>query len=202
MLCCPFLLGCSPVDYRDCLEIQLFDELLVQINAAGLTARKGQIVDSALVPAPIQRNSRDENARIKAGEVPEDWQENKRRQKDVHARWTKKNGKSHYGYKNHISVDRKHKIIRKFSVTSAETHDSQLLAQLLDETNSSGDVWADSAYRSGDHEEMLREANYRSRIHRKGDRNRPLMSVSSKPTLNALRCALGSSLFSPSKPSD
>ena len=126
MLFCRFLLGCSPVDYRGVLEIQLFDELLVQINAAGLTARKGQIVDAALVPAPIQRNSRDENARIKAGEVPEDWQKNKRRQKDVHARWTKKNGKSHYGYKNHISIDRMHKIIRKFAVTSAETHDSQL----------------------------------------------------------------------------
>ena len=152
----------------------LFDELLAQIDTAGFTAHKGQIIDAALVPVPIQRNTRDENARIKVGAVPEDWQENKRRQKDVQARWTKKHGKSHYGYKNHISVDRQHKVIRKYSVTSAEVHDSQLLAELLDETNSSGDVWADSAYRSAEHEQMLRGANYRSRIHRKGNRHRPL----------------------------
>ena len=41
-------------------------------------------------------------------------------QKDADALWTKKNGKSFFGYKNHISVDVKHKLIRKFHVTSAE----------------------------------------------------------------------------------
>ena len=37
---------------------RLFDAVLAQIEMAGLTARKGQIVDAALVPAPKQRNSR------------------------------------------------------------------------------------------------------------------------------------------------
>jgi hypothetical protein len=69
---------------------RLFEAVLVQIEAAGLAARKGQIVDAAPVPVPGQRNSRDENARIKRGEEPEAWPENKRRQKDVQARWTKK----------------------------------------------------------------------------------------------------------------
>jgi hypothetical protein len=27
-------------------------------------------------------------------------------------RWTKQHGKSHLGYKNHISIDRKHKLVR------------------------------------------------------------------------------------------
>jgi hypothetical protein len=35
-------------------------------------ASKGQIVDAAIVPVPTQRSSREENARIKAGETPED----------------------------------------------------------------------------------------------------------------------------------
>jgi transposase, IS5 family len=153
---------------------KLFDEVLVQIEMAGLMARKGQIVDAALVPVPKQRNSRDENARIKAGEVPEDWSQNTRRQKDVQARWTKKHGKSHYGYKNHISVDRQHKVIRKYTVTSAEVHDSQVFKALLDEHNSSADVWADSAYRSAERETELSQARYRSHIHRKGTRGRPL----------------------------
>ena len=59
-------------------------------------------------------NTRDENRAIKAGEEPEGWAEKpaKRSQKDVDARWTKKHGKSHYGYKNHVNVDRQHKLVR------------------------------------------------------------------------------------------
>jgi len=153
---------------------RLFEAVLVQIEAAGLMARKGQIVDAALVPVPRQRNSRDENARIKKGEEPEDWPRNKRRQKDVQARWTKKHGKSHFGYKNHISVDRQHKVIRKYAVSSAEVHDSQVFEALLDEHNSSADVWADSAYRSAEREADLKQAGYRSHVHRKGARGRQL----------------------------
>lgn len=153
---------------------KLFAELLTQIDTAGFTARKGQIVDAAIVPVPKQRNSREENARIKAGETPEDWSDAKRQQKDVQARWTKKHGKNHYGYKNHISVDNKHKVIRHYTVTSAEVHDSQVFEALLDENNSSGDVWADAAYRDKEREQTLPKANYRSNIHRKGTRKRPL----------------------------
>ncbi len=42
---------------------------------------------------------------LKQGEVPAEWQErpHKLAQKDVVSRWTKKNGTSHYGYKNHVS---------------------------------------------------------------------------------------------------
>ena len=153
---------------------QLFSELLVQIDAAGFSARKGQIVDAAIVPVPKQRNTREENAQIKVGDSPEDWSDNKRRQKDVDARWTKKHGKTHYGYKNHISIDRQHKVIRKYAVTSAEIHDSQIFEELLDEHNSNGDVWADAAYHSAEREAALPAANYRSHIHRKATRKRSL----------------------------
>lgn len=154
----------------------LFEALLSQINGAGLTARKGQVVDAALVPAPKQRNSREVNADIKEGKVPEEWSDNQRSQKDVQARWTKKHGKSHYGYKNHVGVDRQHKIIRRYTVTSAEVHDSQQFEALLDEHNSSRDVWADSAYRSTEMEKKLKERGYRSHVHRKGSRKRSLNS--------------------------
>jgi len=149
---------------------KLFARMLSQIDAAGFAARKGQIVDAAIVPVPKQRNSREENARIKAGETPEDWSDAKRRQKDVESRWTQ----NHYGYKNHISIDNKHKVIRRYAITSAGVHDSQVFETLLDENNSSGDVWADSAYRDKAREEALPKANYRSKIHRKGSRKRPL----------------------------
>ena len=153
---------------------KLFDQLLSQINASGFTPQKGQIVDAALVPAPRQRNSREENAQIKEGTPPTEWDKAKRQQKDTDARWTKKHGQNHFGYKNHLSIDRKHKVIRKYRVSSAEVHDSQLLVELLDETNSSGAVWADSAYRSEAMEESLKAAGYRSHIHRKAQKNKPL----------------------------
>ncbi len=99
---------------------KLFSELLIQIDAAGFSVRKGQIVDAAIVPVPRQRNTREENRQIKAGDSPETWSDNKRRQKNVEAYWTMKHGKTHYGYKNRISIDRMHKIIRKYAITSAE----------------------------------------------------------------------------------
>jgi transposase, IS5 family len=70
-----------------------------------------------------------------------------KRQKDEDARWTKKHGKSHYGYKNHINIDKEHKLIQRYAVTDASVHDSQVFDELLDEENSDRAIWADSAYR-------------------------------------------------------
>ena len=79
-----------------------FDQFL---RNSGFTAKKGQIIDASIVSAPKQRNSRDENKRIKNREVPEDWNQAKRRQKDTDARWVKKLGKNQFGYKNHINIE-------------------------------------------------------------------------------------------------
>jgi IS5 family transposase len=142
----------------------------------GLRAMGGQIIDASFVHVPVQRNDRDENDALKAGEIPEDWLENpsKLRQKDTEARWTKKNEISHYGYKNHINADRRFKLIRKYDVTSAAPHDSTVFDSLLDPDNTCADVWADSAYRSAEREADLKERMIRSHIHHKGHRNKPL----------------------------
>ncbi len=162
------------------LANKLFDELSKQLAKAGYVARKGQIVDASIIPSPIQRNTREENSQIKQGDIPDDWEDNKRRQKDVEARWTKKHGKNHYGYKNHINVDNKNKLIRSFDVTDASVHDSNVFEELLDPDNSSADVWADSAYRSQEKEGSLAERGYRSKVHRKGKRGKPLSERSKK----------------------
>ena len=81
-------------------------------NIRGYVARKGQIVDASIVRAPRQRNTREDNAQVKGGEIPDDWSEKKRRHKDVDARWTRKHGVTHYGYKNHISMDREFALVR------------------------------------------------------------------------------------------
>lgn len=131
-------------------EVSLVEELFTgferHLQASGFVARKGQIVDASIVSVPKERNTREENALIKEGGKPEDWNEPERRQKDTDARWLKKNGKSYYGYKNHISIDVKSKFIRKYAVTDASVHDSQVFGDLLDEENRSKDVYTDSAY--------------------------------------------------------
>ena len=136
----------------------------------------GQIIDASIVPVPRQRNKKDENEQIKAGKTPGDWavKPAKARQKDTDARWTKKNGKSHYGYKNHINVDRCHKLVRRYDVTSASVHDSQVVEDILDDDNTASGVWADSAYRSAEIEAKLAQKGQKSRIHRKAKRGKPL----------------------------
>lgn len=150
---------------------QLFDDFLA---GSGYAAKRGQIIDASIVSAPKQRNSREENSTIKAGTVPQAWHEAKKRQKDIEARWTKKNGKSYYGYKNHVTVDVHHKFIRGFAVTDASIHDSKVFEELLDESNSSRDVYADSAYRSEQTIERLKAMRFREHIQRKGCKNRKL----------------------------
>jgi IS5 family transposase len=155
------------------LEV-LFDRFGDYLAAEGYQAKQGQIIDASIVPVPIQRNSGEENRRIKNGEVPDDWSEAKREQKDTEARWTKKNGKSYFGYKNHIDVDAEHKLIRTFAVTAANVHDSQVLDDLIDPDNEDPGVWADSAYRSEETEAVLEDAGYQSHICEKGQAGKSL----------------------------
>ena len=154
----------------------LFERFGQHLAAKGFLARGGQIIDATIVTAPIQRNTKDENAAIKNGEVPKAWAKKpaKHQQKDTDARWTKKHGKSFYGYKNHVGIDTAHKLIRTWDTSDASVHDSQKLDAVLDGGNTGRDVWADSAYRSAEIEAKLAKKGMKSRIHRRGARNQPL----------------------------
>ena len=171
---------------------RLFKRFDRYLREHGFTARKGQIVDASIVSVPIQRNSREENAQIKEGDVPDDWSEPKRRQKDVHARWSARPHQHAFGYKNHISVDSKYKLIRDYAVTDAAVHDSRVFGELLDETNTSRDVWADSAYRSEEALSELEQRRYREHLQRKGCRNRKLTDWEKQGnrTRSRIRCRI------------
>ena len=153
---------------------RLFKKFDGYLQEQGFKARKGQIVDASIISVPIQRNSREENKQIKEGTLPEGWSEAKRRQKDVHAQWSARSHKHSYGYKNHISIDAGHKLIRDYTVTDGSVHDGQVFTELLDETNTSRDVWADSAYRSETNRAELKRRGYREHLQRKGCRYRKL----------------------------
>lgn len=159
----------------DLIEV-LFEHFEAFLRQAGYEAKGGQIIDATLIPVPIQRNTRDENKQIKAGKIPEDWSEqpHKLTQKDTDARWTKKNGKSYFGYKNHINIDVEYGFIRCYSITDASVHDSQALGAVLDPDNGGDEVWADSAYRNEMVEAGLEALGHRSQIHERAYRNQPL----------------------------
>src|ERR1700704_5644294 len=131
---------------------KLFERFDQHLAAKGYIARGGQIIDASIVPVPTQRNSRDENNQLR-------------------------DGRSFFGYKNHVNADAKHKLIRNYAVSDAAMHDSQELDGLLDKGNTCNDVFADSAYRSTEIEAQLRASGYESRIHRRGRRNHPLSSA-------------------------
>ena len=169
---------------------ELFEMFEAYLRSQGLQARGGQIIDATLVPVPKQRNTREENTEIKAGRLPNDWDQNsdRLRQKDLDARWVKKNGINHYGYKNSICIDVDHGFIRRYAVTPANIHDSQMVPRLLDPENEHDYVWADSAYSGECFEDLLRLGGFESLIHEKGARNNPLGEAAKE--LNRVKSAI------------
>lgn len=153
---------------------KLFALLHNQLLADGIILNKGTIIDASFVNVPKQRNSVEENAAIKEGRKIEGWSDEKARQKDTDARWTKKNDETHYGYKDHVKADADTKLITKYNVTDASVHDSQEMDGLLDENDHT--IYADSAYRSASSEDSLIDAGIESKIQEKGVRNKPLNS--------------------------
>ena len=155
---------------------ELFQQFDGYLHEQGLEARGGQIIDATLVPVPKQRNSRNQNKDIKAGQLPQGWDKNPVRlqQKDLDARWVKKNGINYYGYKNSLCIDKEHGFIRRYAVTPVNMHDSQMFPRLLDLENQQNFVWADSAYSGARLQDLLELAGFDNLINAKGSRNHPL----------------------------
>ena len=180
----------STLQGRPAIEV-LFQRFDAALRAAGFLAMGGQIIDASIIAAPKQRNSDAEKADIKAGRIPEAWKDRpaKLAQKDRDARWTVKWSKAKpaedgtarvdiavpaFGYKNHLGIDRRHGLIRTWTVTDAAQHDGLFLPVLLDRSNTASEVWADTAYRSRANERRLADHGLHSQIHRKKPRGKPM----------------------------
>ena len=152
----------------------LFAIFHTALEARGMFARKGQMLDATFVEVARQRNSREDKATIKAGGVPEEWkdQPQKARQKDVDARWTKKHGERYYGDKNQVKVDSRSKLIEDFTVTAASVPDSHALEALIAE----GDpvTYVDSASTGERCEKIFAERNVQAKPIERAYRNKPL----------------------------
>ena len=94
---------------------RIWEELQRQINAKGLKIKEGVIQDATFITADPGH---------KKVEEPRGPTAKTRRNKD--GEWTKKNGKSHYGYKLHSKMDIDYQLIREIETSPASMHDSQI----------------------------------------------------------------------------
>jgi IS5 family transposase len=160
------------------VDAELFALFTKMMEEQGVITRAGSLVDASFVDVPRQRNTRRENEIIKNGGIPEEWltDENKNmlEQKDTDARWTKKNGELHYGYKDHVKVDKDSKMVVDFVVTAAQVHDSQVFEEIIDGKDKI--VWADSAYVGEDLHEKIKENHpgIALEVNERGYKNKPL----------------------------
>ena len=178
------------IDGQPAIEV-LFKAYDVALIEAGFLATGGQIIDASIVAAPKQRNTDGEKRDIKEGCIPEGWKDKpaKLAQKDRDARWTVKWSKAKpaddgsprvdlavpaFGYKNHIGIDRRHRLIRTWATTDAARHDGAELPNLTSKANTGSEVWADTAYRSKANEKHLADRRLVSRIHRKKPKGKPM----------------------------
>jgi IS5 family transposase len=96
-------------------EKEIWNEMQSQLNVLGLKIKKGMIQDATFIHSDPGHAKADE---------PRGKDAKTRRSKD--GTWTKKNGKSHFGYKLHTIIDKDYELIRRFETTTASLHDSQV----------------------------------------------------------------------------
>jgi len=157
----------------------LFNE---KLQNAALLLKDGAIIDASIVQVPRQRNTREENKQVREGNIPDQWlnNPNKLEQKDLDADWTKKNGKTFFGYKNHIKINNGSKLITFYQVTPASVHDSSMLEDLLEEDDAGQSVYGDSAYSGKNCNHVIAAAHMENRTHEIAYRNKELTNKQKK----------------------
>ena len=165
------------------IENDLFSRFDMFLRKQGYETKKGVICDASFVEVPVQRITQKESIQLSAGVSPEAWtqketdsektiQRKKHRaaQRDTDAKWTTKNNRSFFGFKNHVLVDSETKLIHAFEVTPASVHDSKMTDKLLEKVKRGQIFYADSAYKSRKTDLKLKAKGIQNRICLKGSR--------------------------------
>jgi IS5 family transposase len=126
-----------------------FEAVVRQLDAKGPIVRTGSLVDATLIPAASRKPG------IKAGKAA-------KRAREPGASWTRKNGKSHYGYRLHIATDKGFNIIRRVAFTPAHVAESSVAEALI--SGSPAAVYADKGYESKRRRAALNAAGIKDRI--------------------------------------
>jgi IS5 family transposase len=139
------------------LAERVLAEINRQLDARGLILRQGTLIDASIIEAAVKPLAGD------AGEVSP---------RDPEAGWTKKNGKSRFGYKAHVAVDQGSGIVRQAIMTPADVHDSVKADELVQGDEDA--VYGDKAYDSEARRTALKARGIKPRIMHKAKRNKPL----------------------------
>ncbi len=129
------------------LDKQLFEEIERQLGSKGLLVKTGTLMDATLVEAAVKKPSAPAGSKSAT---------------DPDADWTRKGGKTHFGYKAHLGVDEGSGLIRRAELTSAKINDTLAADSLV-----CGDeraVYADKAYEHQERRRRLKAAGIKDRI--------------------------------------
>lgn len=138
------------------LDKKLFNEFNKQLKNLNLIVGKGTIVDATIKQAQATSGSK----------------------KDKDADFTKKRGKTYYGYKGHIAIDEESEIIKTVEFIKASIHDSSAFDHLVDYSEQA--VFADKGYANKTRREKLEANGIFDGILAKGYRNKPLSKSEKK----------------------
>ena len=142
---------------------KLLDNINHQLNSQGLIIKNGQasIIDATVIQAKNNRpnkNAKGENTQDK------DASYNVKTASDGKRKTT-------YGFKAHVNVDEDGFILSQ-TLTTGSLHDSNVFEDLL--TGSEEAVYADSAYKSQKHDQLLKSKDIQNRVLHRAYRNKPL----------------------------
>ncbi len=137
------------------LHERLLEMLNRQLETAGYLLKRTTLVDATLIESSRKRPPREV---AKDGLAP-----------DTDARYARKNGRSYYGYKAHMSTDGRHQLIYRTKVTPANVDDSQVFEELIDPDTRA--AYADKAYDSKANKAWLAAHGIANGILKKGARH-------------------------------
>lgn len=175
----------------------LFDQHVEQLHELELVPPKSaRIIDSTFYDVPKQRNTRTENAIIKAGKGDTLWNDSphKKCHKDIDARWVKKHDITHYGYKGHVNTDSATKLVVGCAVTSASVHDSKVIIPLLSgyDIESGRILFADAGYVGAKQSAQINAAGMIPMVCQKSFIGRPLTAEQEAENheISKIRCRI------------
>lgn len=142
------------------LERILFDKTIEHLDRQGLTVRDGTLVDATII----------EQSR---GAKREDGTSTR----DEEASFTRKHGRTYFGYKGHVAVDRSG-IVTDCRFSGASRHDSNFIDELT--RHEKRIVVADAAYRSAAREAALAARGVKCAISFKRRRGQRELSTETK----------------------
>lgn len=169
------------------VEADLYDMVLNEINrqlsAHGVIVKRGAIVDASITDTPRRPRGRKEYEVVEDRNEAADGDSSEQAMLkevvkpnvDGEARWIKKMGKLHFGYKRHTVTDENGLVLVE-ETTAANASDIRHLETPLQKANLPEEtpVYADKGYDSSQNRDILVRMRLKSRIMHKGSRGRKI----------------------------